>query len=111
MAAALCPAAALGQESPNRFLIDGRCVDPDGAGIPKAVARAEGTTVSADEDGRFRLALQPGDHRIEIAAAGFTSLHVSVPVTADSEVSFELQPTAQVVVHAESDTLSPDPSA
>jgi len=111
MAAAMCPTAGLGQESPNRFLLDGRCVGPDGTGIPKAQARAEGTTVSADEDGRFHLALQPGDHRIEITAAGFTSLNVTVPVTADSEVSFELQPTAQVVVHAESDTLSPDPSA
>ena len=63
------------------------------------------------EDGRFRLALQPGDHRLEIAAPGFTPLHVTVPVTADSEVSFELQPNAQVTVHAEAETLSPDPSA
>ena len=111
MVAALCPTAGHGQESPNRFLLHGRCVGPDGTGIPSAQARAEGTTVTADEDGRFHLALQPGDHRIEITAAGFTSLHVTVPVSADSEVSFELQPTAQVVVHAESETLSPDPSA
>jgi hypothetical protein len=34
-----------------------------------------------------------------------------VPITADSEVSFELQPGAQVTVHAEVETLSPDPSA
>jgi len=111
VAAALCPMAVLGQESPNRFLLDGRCVGPDGTGIPKAQARAEGTTVSADEDGRFRLALQPGDHRLEITAPGFTPLHVTVPVVADYEVSFELEPSEQVTVHAESDTLSPDPSA
>ena len=111
MVTVLCPMAGHGQESPNRFLLDGRCVGPDGTGIPKAQARAEGTTVSADEDGRFRLALQPGDHRLEIAAPGFTPLHVTVPVTADSEVSFELQPNAQVTVHAEAETLSPDPSA
>jgi len=111
LAAALCPPPGHAQESPNRFLLDGRCVGPDGSGIPKAQARAEGATVSADEDGRFRLALQPGDRRIEITAAGFTPLHVTVPVTADSEVSFELQPSAQVTVHAEAETLSPDPSA
>ena len=112
MAAALCPTAGLVQESPNRFLLDGRCVGPDRTGIPKAQARAEGTTVSADEDGRFRfLALQPGDHRLEITAPGFTPLHVTVPVTADSAVSFELQPSEQVTVHAEAETLSADPSA
>ena len=111
MVTVLCPMAGHGQESPNRFLLDGRCVGPDGTGIPKAQARAEGTTVSADEDGRFRLALQPGDHRLEIAAPGFTPLHVTVPVTGDSEVFFELQPNAQVTVHAEAETLSPDPSA
>ena len=111
MAAALCPTAGLSQESPNRFLLDGRCVGPDRTGIPKAQARAEGTTVSADEDGRFRLALQPSDHRLEITAPGFTPLHVTVPVTADSAVSFELQPSEQVTVHAEAETLSANPSA
>src|SRR5215468_12445088 len=111
MVTVLCPMAGHGQESPNRFLLDGRCVGPDGTVIPKAQARAEETTVSADQDGRFGLALQPGDHRLEIAAPGFTPLHVTVPVTADSAVSFELQPSEQVTVHAEAETLSPDPSA
>ncbi len=111
LALALCPLAGLAQASRNQFLLDGRCVDPNGMGIPKAQARAEGTTVSADEEGRFRLALQPGDHRLEISAPGFTPLHVTLPVMADSEVSFELQPSAQVTVHAKAETLSPDPAA
>ncbi|HEX2714787.1 MAG TPA: carboxypeptidase-like regulatory domain-containing protein [Candidatus Acidoferrales bacterium] len=108
---ALCPKAGLGQESPNRFILDGRCVRPDGMGIPNVQASAEGTTVSADKEGRFRLALQPGEHKLKISAPGFTSLHVTLPVTADSEVSFELQPSEQVTVHAEAETFSPDPSA
>lgn len=111
LTAALCPAVGLGQEHPNRVLLEGRCVGPDGTGIPNAQAMAEGTTVRADEEGRFRLALRPGDHRLEITAPGFTPLHVTVPVNADSEVSFELQPSAEVTVHAEVETLSPDPSA
>jgi hypothetical protein len=48
---------------------------------------------------------------LDITALGFTPLHVTVPVTADSEVSFELQPSEQVTVHAEAGTFSPDPSA
>jgi hypothetical protein len=80
-------------------------------GISNAQARAEQSTVGTDEDGRFRLALQPGDHRFEITAPGFTPLHVTVSVTADSEFSFELQPSTQVTVHAGAETPSPDPSA
>jgi hypothetical protein len=67
--------------------------------------------VITDEDGRFRVALQPGDHRLEVSAPGFTPLHVTVPVTADSELSFELEPSTQVTVYADPETLSPDPSA
>jgi len=111
LGAALFPAVGPGQEHPHRFLLEGRCMRPDGTGIPNAQAMAEGTTVSADEEGRFRLALRPGDHRLEITAPGFTPLHVTVPVTSDSEVSFELQPSEQVTVHTGVETLSPDPSA
>ena len=111
MVAALCPTAGHGQESPNRFLLLGRCVGPDGTGIPNAQARAEGTTTRTDKDGRFRLSLESGDRQLEITAPGFAPLHVAVPVTADSEVSFELQPSEQVTVHAEAGTFSPDPSA
>jgi len=80
-------------------------------GISNAQARAEESTVGTDKDGRFRLALQPGNHRVEISAPGFAPLHVNVPVTEDSEVSFELQPGVQITVAAGAETLSPDPSA
>jgi len=109
--ATLCPARGYGQEPPKQFILNGRCVSPDGMGISNAQARAEQSTVGTDEDGRFRLALQPGDHRFEITAPGFTPLHVTVSVMADSEFSFELQPSTQVTVHAGAETLSPDPSA
>lgn len=109
VAAALCPVAGLSQE--RRFLLEGRCVGPDGSRIPEARVKAEATTVDADEKGEFHLAVPPGNHWLEISAPGFAPLHVNVPVTADSELSFELQPTTQVTVHADPETLSPDPSA
>lgn len=111
LAAVLRPEAGLGQEPPHRFLLVGRCLSPDGAGIPKAQASVEENNVSADEEGRFRLTLPHGNHRLEITAPGFTPLHVTVPVTEDSEVSFKLQPSEQVTVHADAEALFPDPSA
>ena len=109
--AALCPAVGLGQELPSRVLLNGRCVGPDGKGIPNAQARAEGTTVTADREGRLHIPLQLGERPLEITAPGFTPLHVTVRATADSEISFELQPAVQVAVRAEALTLSSDPSA
>jgi hypothetical protein len=77
--------------------------------MPNAQARGEGTTVSSDKDGRFRLAFQSGDHSLEITPPGFLPLHITAPVRAHSEVSFELQPGDQVTAHAEAETLFPDP--
>ncbi len=72
--------------------VSGKITDQTGAAIPQAVIRADGlmTATASDAQGNYRIALNPGMHRIDAEKTGYSVLMRSVIVVSAETVNLDL---------------------
>jgi hypothetical protein len=88
----------------ERFAVSGHVVTADGEFIPKAQVQLGTATASTDAQGSFQLFVPPGERKISISASGYAPLAVPVSISADTDLKFELQPSATTSVSAQVDS-------
>jgi len=88
----------------ERFAVSGHVVTADGEFIPKAQVQLGTATASTDAQGSFQLLVPPGERKISISASGYAPLTVPVSISADTDLKFELQPSAATSVSAQVDS-------
>ncbi len=88
----------------ERFLLSGHVVATDGEPIPKAEIQLGTATASTDPQGSFQLLALSGVRKISISASGYTPFAVPVSISADTDLKFELQPSATTTVSAQVDS-------
>jgi outer membrane receptor for ferrienterochelin and colicins len=96
------PPAGAAQDAPRAGLA-GVVRDPQGGAIPGAtvIVRRAGDPgaprlLDTEWDGRFAVALAPGEYEIEVRAAGFGAVTRAIAVPAGTELTLTLQPAAVV---------------
>lgn len=69
-----------------------------GAPVPHATIAVTGTDLgtAADADGKFSLALPPGEYRLRISAIGFRDVHHDVTLPAGSPVDLDIEVAEQI---------------
>ena len=80
----------------------------DGAAVSGAVLRAGQASTTSDSNGGFRLELPTGSHKLQISANGHAPLSLQLSLTADTELTIELNPASTLTVVA--GETSADPS-
>jgi hypothetical protein len=88
----------------ERFVLRGHVLATDGEPIPKAEVKLGNATVSTDAQASFQLLVPSGESKISISATGYTPLVVSVSVSSDIDLKFELQFSATTTVSADVDS-------
>jgi hypothetical protein len=78
----------------ERLVLSGHVVAADGEPIPKAEIHLGTATASTDAQGSFQLLALSGERKISISASGYTPFAVSVSISADTDLKFELQLSA-----------------
>ena len=110
-------AANANQPGPNpppgnftRLSLSGQVVSGDGTPIPHAVLQAGQTSVTADQQGNFRLSLSPGDYRLQVSAHGYAPVTLPLSITSDMEIKIQVGASSTATVVATADELTTDPS-
>jgi hypothetical protein len=68
----------------------GRVLDAQSRAVSHAVVRLGGNTTATDDEGRFRVASEPGNYRLTIEAAGFEPALREITVPAPGELTIVL---------------------
>jgi hypothetical protein len=74
----------------TRFSLTGHVVTGDGTPIPGANVQVGPTNTIADQDGRFRLSLNPGDCKLKVSAPGHAPVTLFLSIKADTDLKMEM---------------------
>jgi hypothetical protein len=85
----------------ERFVLSGRVVAADGKPITRAEVQLGTATARTDAQGSFQLLALSGVSKLSISASGYTPFAVPVSISADTDLKFELQPSATTTVSAQ----------
>jgi hypothetical protein len=88
----------------DRFVLSGRVVAADGKPITRAEVQLGTATARTDAQGSFQLLALSGESKISISASGYTPFAVSVSISADTDLKFEMQLSATTGVSAQVDS-------
>src|SRR5262249_35367867 len=104
------PTAAVNNEGtkPACVVFTGKVLS-GGAAVSGAVLKAGQPSATSDGNGKFRLELSAGSYKLEVSAEGHAPLSLQLSLTADTELTIELNPASAVTVVA--GETSADPSA
>src|SRR5215469_14667163 len=104
------PTAAVNNEGTKAapVVLTGKVLS-DGAAVSGAILKAGTESTTSDSNGGFRLELPTGGYKLQISANGHAPLSLQLSLTADTELTIELNPSSTLTVVA--DETSADPSA
>jgi Carboxypeptidase regulatory-like domain len=94
----------------NMVTLSGYVRDKAGAAVAGARVEASGCSTVSDADGAYLLVVPAGSTRVEVSQHARTGYSLSLDLTADRVLDIQLGPGDIITVHAEQDTLNPDPS-
>src|SRR5271169_6201075 len=94
----------------TRVSLSGQVVTGDGTPIPGVVLRAGQTSVTADQQGNFRLSLNPGDYKVQVSAHGYAPVTLPLSINSDTEIKIQVGASSTATVVATADELTTDPS-
>src|SRR5262249_13611501 len=80
-----------------------------GTAVSGATLRAGQTGTNSDSNGEFRLEVLAGSYKVQVSAEGHAPLSLQLSLTADTDLTIELNPSSTVTVV--SGETAVDPSA
>ena len=109
------PAAADVDGSPEDIsevcILRGEVVTIEGTTIDGATVSVNDTKTATDKDGNWQVHVPAGKKQISISADGYAALSLSISLTNDTDLRFELRPAAVLAVTAEPNHEPADSSA
>ncbi len=85
-------------------VLTGHVVAADGSPVLKAHVRVGNVAAITDSQGSFRLPVVAGESKISISASGYAPFSVSISISADTDMKFDLEPSDLTTVSAQADT-------
>jgi hypothetical protein len=87
----------------TRFSLTGQVVSGDGTPIPGANVQVGPANTIADQDGTFRLSLNPGDCKLKVSAPGHAPVTLALSINADTDLKIEMGALSTTTVVANAD--------
>lgn len=92
-----------------RLSLSGQVVNGDGTPIPNTTLQAGQASTTADQQGMFRLSLNPGNYKLQVSAQGYAPLMLPLSINSDTEIKVQVGESSTATVVANADEVSADP--